>query len=492
MNHDSTWLSKACAMCRARVMAPVGLLLACALLAGIPAAAAATTTDMRGEWELNLNPGSKNLKGIALIPNEANAKEEFVSSSALFEGVLHGTFSVKPEGGKATVSVIIPGSPPFPEGLFNSEEITIESGVGTLSMSGLGTFDVGGEVTTGTFAAKRLRTQLQIEEQEAQERREREEREARARVRGEWSLTIESGPQVVKGTALISKEANSKNEFSSSLGVFESVIPGSFSGTLKGSEAAVQIVTQAAGPFPESTFTDSKIAVAFTSDSMSMTGTGTVTIGANTAPATLTATRTKTYQEVVKRETEEREAREAKEKQEREAREASERAEREASEKAAREASEKQTREAREAAERAAAIKSTPPPPAGNVAALVSVELAGKSLTTSASGLLSLQIANPNAYAISGRVTLVATQSRGAGRPSAKRATSLGTASFGISPNGKQVVKLKLSQRGRSELARHKTLHATATIATQASGQTTATKTFSLTLRAAKPAHSKH
>jgi hypothetical protein len=53
-------------------------------------------------------------------------------------------------------------------------------------------------------------------------------------------------------------------------------------------------------------------------------------------------------------------------------------------------------------------------------------------------------------------------------------------------------VKLKLSQGGRAELARHKTLHVLATVVTEASGQTTATKTFSLTLHAGKKAQGKH
>ncbi|MFZ1153373.1 MAG: hypothetical protein WAN93_00565 [Solirubrobacteraceae bacterium] len=450
--------------------------------------ASAATTEMRGEWELNLNPGSKNLKGIALITEEANAKEEFASHSALFEGILSGTFSGTLEGSTATVSVIIPGAPPFPEGRFNSNEIKIEPGVGTLSMSGTGAYDVGGEMTTGTFVAKRIRTYKQIEEQEARERKEREEREARARVRGEWSLTVESGPQSVKGTAIVSAEANAKNEFASSKAFFESIIPGTFSGTLESTEASVTVVTQAAGPFPEGKFTGTKLAVAFTATTMSISGAGTLTLGGSSAPATLTATRTATYQEVVNRETKEREAKEKKEKEEKEALEAKEKAEREAREKTAREAKEKQEREAREAAAKAVVIKTVPPPPPVIPAALVSVQLSGKSFTASASGQLSLQIGNPNAYAISGRVTLLVAQSGGSGKSSGKKATSLGTASFGISSSGKQLVKLKLSQKGRAELTHHKTLHVLATVITEASGQTTTTKTFSLTLHAAKAA----
>ncbi|HEV7938927.1 MAG TPA: hypothetical protein VGP18_13005 [Solirubrobacteraceae bacterium] len=445
---------------------------------------------MRGEWELNLNNGSKDLKGIGFITQEANAKEEFESSSLLIEGILPATFSGTLEGSEATVTVIIPADPPFPEGIFHGSGITVQSGPGTLSMSGTGNYDVGGDMTTGTFSAVRLRSGKQIEEQEAKEEKEREEREARSKVRGEWSLTIESGPQSVKGTALISSEANAQNDFSSSSALFESVVPGTFSGTLEGSEASVTITTMAAGSYPEGKFIGTKLALASTANPMSITGSGTLTLGGSSIPATLTATRTKTYQEVVAREKKEREAKEAQEKSEKEAQEAKEREikeaaeklaretkEKEAAEKLAREVKEKQELEARKAAEKAV----IPPPPAP--VALVSAKLTGNSFTVSASGQVSLLTDNPNDYAISGRVTLVA-QAGGAAKSPSKKAASLGTASFSISASGKQVVKLELSQKGRSDLAHHKTLSVLATITTKASGQTTTTKTFSLTLHA--------
>lgn len=497
MIHDSTWLRGTHTTRRTRPATSgrlllVCALLACALLAGVPAAASAGTVEMRGEWELNLNPGSKNLKGIALITQEANAKEEFASHSALFEGILSGTFSGTLEGSEATVAVIIPADPPtFPEGIFHGSGITVDSGPGTLSMTGTGNYDVGGEMTTGTFSAVRLRSGKQIEEQEAREKKEQEEREARAKVRGEWSLTIDSGPQSVKGTALISSEATAKNEFLSANALFESAIPGVFSGTLEGGEASVAIVTLAAGSYPEGKFTGTKLAVAVTSNSMSITGQGIFSLGGSAGPATLTATRTKTYQEVLARENQEREAKEAQEKSEKEALEAKEKEatekiareakEKEATEKIAREAKEKQEREAREAIQKAAIAKLAPPP---TLAALVSVELTGKSFTAGASGQVSLQIDNLNSYAISGRVTLLVAKSGGT-KSASKKTTSLGTSSFGISPSGKQVVKLELSAKGRSELAHRKTLRVLATITTKASGQTSATKTFSLTLHAA-------
>jgi hypothetical protein len=512
MTHDSTWLGRTRVMRRTRLTAPPGALLACALLAcallaALPAAASATAPEMRGEWELVLKSSGQTVTGQTLISDEANAKGEFASHTVQFDTGDTGTFSGTLEG--STASVIITTAPfgPYPEGEFVSNTMTVEAGASSLALSGEGVFTLGVQKTSGTLTATRLRTYKQIEEQEAREKQEQEEREARARVRGEWALTIESGPQTAQGTALITKEANTKNEFASSSALFESVVAGAFSGTLEGNEASVTVTTQAAGPYPATTFTGTKIVVAFTSNSMSMTGSGTLTAGESSFPATLTATRIKTYQEVKEREAkekQEKEALEAQEKAEREAkekaeREAKEKAEREATEKAEREAKEKAEREAREAAEKAAVPNiTTKSGTSGKTPTLVSVQLAGKTFTVGATELLSLQITNPNPYAISGRVTLLVAQAGRAGKSSvstggpSKKAGSLGTVSFGISSNGEQRVKLKLSQRGRAELTHHKTLHVVAVITTQADGQTMTTKTFSITLHAAKPARSKH
>jgi hypothetical protein len=497
-------------MRRTRLTAPVGFLLAWVLLAGLPAAALATAPEMRGEWELVLKSSGQTLKGKTLISEEANVKGEFASHTVQFESGDTGTFSGTLEGGKASVTITTAPLGPFPAGEFVSTTMTVEAGVSSLALSGGGTLTLGVQKAPGTLTATRLKTYKQIEEQEAREKREREESEARANVRGEWALTLENGPEKVNGTALITAEANSKNEFASSGALFESVIPGAFSGTLEGSKATVKITTQAAGPFPAGEFTSTKIVVTSTVNSMSMSGSGKLTLGTNELEGTLlTATRIRTHQEVeqatkereakekqekealeakekAEREATEKAAREAKEKQEKEALEAKQKAEREAQEKTAREAKEKQEREAREAAEKAAIATTR----------LVSVQLAGKTFTVGATELISLQFTNPNPYAIAGRVTLLPAKSGRAGKSSAggtgKKAGSLGAVSFGISSKGEQLVKLKLSQRGRAELARHKTLHVIATVITEASGQPTTTKTFSLTLHAAKPARSKH
>jgi hypothetical protein len=486
MIHDSTWLARTRVMRRIRLAAPVGFLLACALLAALPGVASATAPEMSGEWELIMSSGSEHVKGIALISSEANAQGEFAASSVRFEGVVPGTFSGTLEGSKASVKLTTQAYGPFPAGEFTSSTMTIESNGGSLSISGKGLLTTGGPPMSRTLIATRIKTHKQIEEQEEKEKQEQEERELRENIRGEWSLTLKVGPQTSHGTALITADANAQNEFASSSALFEGFDPGTFSGTLEGGKASVAVTNQAFEPVPAGEFTSSTMTVVSSSNSLSISGSGTLTLLASKGklPAELTATRTKTYKEVTERQ--------AKEKAERE------KAEHEAKEKAEREAKEKAEREAREAAEKAAAGKpgqqsggngSTPP--------LVSVAPAGKTFTVSPSGVLSLRITNPNPYAIAGRVTLLVAQAGKAGKVSTatgkakrKKGASLGTASFGISPTGTELVKIKLSKLGRTETMHHAVIHVIATIITQANGQTSTIKTFALTLHA-KPARSK-
>jgi hypothetical protein len=487
MVYDSTWRGKTRVKRSTRLGGAIGFLLACVLLVGLPTTASATTPAVAGEWELVLKSGTNTFKGTTIVSAEANGKGEFAGGTVHYEDSLTGSFSGTLEGATASVKLTSNALGPFPASEFLSTEMAVESGVGSLALKGKGSFTIGGQTGEGTLVATRIRTYKQIEEQEALEALERE---ARENVRGEWSLVIKAGSQTSNGTALITTEANTKNEFASSGAAFEGVIPGTFSGTLEISKASasVTVTTEAEGPVPAAKFTSTTMTIESSGGSLSMSGTGTLTSGATTIPgATLTATRAKTYTELIAREAKEKAELEAKEKQEREAKE---KVEREAREKAEREAKEKREREAREAAEKAAIAKVTTNSGGnGKTPALTSAQLAGKTFTVGASELLALQITNPNPYAIAGRVTLLVTQS---GRARSKKAVSLGTATFGIAASAKQLVKLKLSQKGRLELAHHGTLHVLATVTTKADGQTTTTKTFDLTLHAAKPAHKKH
>jgi hypothetical protein len=476
-----------------RLRVPFGLLLACVLLAGLPAAAFATPPEMTGEWELVIPTPEGTATGIALISVEANPSGEFSTSSVLFAGGVPGTFTGKLEGSKASVEVTTEADGPFQGTKFNSSAMAIDASGGSLSMSGEGTLifeSVSHPMTE--LVATRIRTYQQVEEQEKLEKEEKEEREARAEVRGEWELTLENVPETetVKGTALITEEANSSNVFASSSASVEGV-PGTFSGTLKGDEASVTITT------PEGGFTGMGLVVASPGNPMSMTGPGELMLGTNPLSGMLKATRIKTYQEVVARETA-REAKEAEEKREKE--QAAEQAVREQKEREEKEKElkEVQEREARAAAEKAAAAKVPPGTTAGNPIAtsLVSALLATKTLTVGNGGVMSLDLTNPNSSPVDGHMSLtLAKAGKTAGAKhttTGGKSSTLGEATFSIAAHGGEVVKVKLSRNGRTELARRKTLHAVVALTTRASGQPSTSKAFDLTLHAAKPAHGRH
>jgi hypothetical protein len=503
MTHDSAWLGRTHLARHIRLTASLGFLLACVLIAMLPSAALATTPEVRGEWEIVLEGASATIEGTTLIGNVANAQGEFTTDlhAVKFSDGGTGTFSGTLEGGKASATLITDALGPYPAGEFTSNTLTVESTGSSLALSGTGTIMFGGASSPGTFRATRLKTQLQIEEQEARERKEAEERAARENVRGEWALTVESGPNVVKGIATINETANAKNEFASSSALFEGAIPGTFSGTLEEAKAKVTITTEAAGPFPSTTFTSSTITIVSAAKSMSMSGPGTLTASGNEVPATLTATRVKTHQEIKEREKAEQEKAEKekaeqekteKEKAEQEKAE-KEKAEKEATEKTEREA--RVAREAKEKAEKEAAAQKTPPP-TPSIATLVSAVVGNSSSQATSGGSISLTLQNPNSYAVQGRLALTFVKD---GKPSSaghkagkKQTVSLGSASFSLSSNGSSTVKVKLSRGARVELEHHKTLRATLTLTTLATGQTSTTKVLSLTLHAAKPAHGKH
>ena len=471
MAHDSTWFARTCAGRRMRLTASIGFLLACVLLAGLPAIASASTPEMRGEWELVINaPGLASGKGIAVISVEANGNGEFSTNKVVIGGVIHGTFSGTLEGAKATVELTSEAYGPLAAGKFTSKTMTVEPNGSSPSISGSGEFTSGTTPVPGaTLTATRIKTYKEVEEREAQEAKEKleqEEREARENIRGEWSLVIRVGAQSSKGTAIIKTAASSDNKFASNSALFEGLVPGSFSGTLEGGTATVTVTSEAYGPAPANEFTGEKIAFNSTGSSPSISGTGKFYSDKAliTESATLVATRVKTYAEVA-------------------AREAKEKAEQEAAAKAEQEA---KTKAEQEAQKKAVLGK----------AALASVQLVGKDFTLSAAGMLSLPVNNPNSYAISGRITLTAAEhaktSTGAHGRVSRRPLSLGSVSFGISPDGKQVAKLKLTQAGRTELARRKTLKALVTILTKAGGQASTTKMLSVVLSAGKTSQSKH
>jgi hypothetical protein len=463
----------------------VGPLLACMLLAALPAAASASTPDVRGEWTLTASSSKGTLHGRALITQAANSKGEFAAQSVTWENVVSGTFTGTLEGATATVKTTSAAAPPvLPPGEFNSSSMTVEATANSLALSGSGELKLGEEELPATETLTRVKTQQQVEEQEEKEKREREEQAARTNVRGEWALTLESVVGTLKGTALITEEATAQFAFASNAALFEGVIGGTFSGTLAGAKTSVTITTEAYGTIPAGNFTSTSIAINSIANPSSMSGSGTFKAGESEFPSTLTATRTKTYQEVLEREKAEREAKE----RETEAREAAERV---AREKAEREAKERREREAREALEKIAPPKILPylPPPAP----LMPVQVGGKTVTLSHSGAISLGLTNPDNSPVHGHLKLTLTKGKTSStKHSLGKSITLGEASFSIAAHGTEVVKVKLSRSARAQLIHHKSLRLLLTVTTQASGQPDTIKTYSLTLRAARVAHGKH
>ncbi len=497
MIHESTWLGRTRAERgargragrRGRLAAPLALALGCMLLAlaSFASVASASNPEMRGEWELVLKAGSTTNSGTTVIRQEAGAKGEFASEPVQLVEGSPGTFTGTLEGSSAKVKITTTANSTTPATEFESETMTVTSGSGSLEISGEGTFTVPAfnVKMTGTVVAKRIKTYKEVEEREERELREKEEKEAREAIRGEWAMTLEYG-QTVKGTAVITEEANSKNEYVCNSALFESVIRGMCSGTLEGKEASVRVTTEASGPYPATTFTGTKIAVTMTSNSMSMHGTGTLSVGGNSIPATVSATRVKTYQEVRAREKAEAEAKEKQEQEAQEAQEAKEKAERELKEKEERETKERREREAREDVEKA--IKITPPSSMPSLtptamAALVST----KAATVAKSGALSLHLTNPNGSPATGQLKLTTTiklaSAKHRGHPKSKTIV-LGHASFSLTGDGAATVKIVLSRGARAELAHRKRIHALATITTETSGKQAETKTYKLTLSA--------
>jgi hypothetical protein len=492
MIHDSTWLGRTRAWRGARTAAPLVFVLGCVLLvlAGFASVASASSPEMRGEWEIVLKAGVQTNIGKTVIRQEAGAKGEFASEAVQFQQGSPGTFEGTLEGSTAKVKITTSTSGSVPSTEFESETMTVTSGVSSLEISGEGTFTVPSFKVkmTGMVVATRIKTYKEVEEREARELREKEEKEAREAVRGEWALTLEYG-KTVKGTAFVTTEANAKNEFASSGALFESVVGGTFSGTLEGKEASLRVTTEASGPYPATTFTGTKITVTSTSNSMSMTGAGTFSAAGNSIPATITATRVKTYQEVVARE---RAEAEAKEKQEQEAQEAKEKTEREAKEKGERETKEKREREAREAVEKANKIAPPSSLPLVTPPAPMPVVVATKTFMVPSSGGLSLKLTNPNGAAATGQLKITSTikvaSAKHRGRAKSKTIT-LGEASFSLAGNGTQTVKIVLSHSARGELAHLKTMHALIALTTETGGKQAGAATYKLTLSA--PAHRK-
>jgi hypothetical protein len=160
--------------------------------------------NVRGEWSLTLKSGAQTAQGVARITEVANTKNEFASSSALFEGAVPGSFSGTLEGSKATVTITTQAVDPIPASTFTSSSIVVTSSASAMSMSGSGTLSAGGASAPATLTATRIKTYLQLKELEAEEKLEREakEREAREAKEAQERLEREAREKRAKEEAL--------------------------------------------------------------------------------------------------------------------------------------------------------------------------------------------------------------------------------------------------------------------------------------------------
>ena len=456
---------------RVRRGAVLGLLAAALLLMVFASAASATPTpyDIRGEWSFELIAPKEDLIGEVSI-NKMEPDGEFSGTGEFAGGFVQGTITGTVSGSETSMTLVTHSS--IGEITFVATGVAIDTVNNSFSGSGK-SYQGGNEVAAPEVIGKRIKTYAELKEREEREQRETEEKLARSNIRGEWEITLETGPEKLEGIAFVTEEANSENEFSSSRATFAGVIPGTFSGTLKGSEADITMTTQAVGSFPAGTFASEAVSVTSAINPTSMTGSGTTTVGGFELPSTFTAKRIKTYHEVQLMEAAERTAKEIQEKeqQEKEALQA-----KEAQERAAREAKEQLEREA---AQKSIAAKTTP-----NPNALLAVKPVGGAVAVSAAGALSLKLVNPNGAPVHGRWTLGLSGGVGAAAKRTSKGTKLGSASFEIAAGASKSLKLKLSHAVERLLKRRKTLHGRLTIVTEASGEAPVSKKYSLTLHA--------
>jgi flagellar biosynthesis GTPase FlhF len=328
-------------------------------------------------------------------------------------------------------------------------------------------------------------------------------------MRGEWTYSLTCSCGRSSGGIMILRQMEFTSGAFSGTTVLDGLLEGTASGTVTGNSATSLKIVLPNTPFGELTFTAQAATIEPASNKL--TGSGTYNTGDT---GEIKAERTHDLAEVEQREKEEAErlkkykeieeaeekqkakekveaeekqkaSKEAEEKQLKEKAEAEQR-EREAGEarerqqsKEAKEAQEarerQQSKEAKEAQEAKERATQTPTP----------VKPTTKTLAVSGSGLVSLELANANAYGVSGELTLIGGASKSASGQ--HKGTTLADGSFSIASQATKLVKLKLRlpKSLAAKLAHHKSLAVVIEITTRASGHTSITTTYSVTLRAA-------
>ncbi len=347
-------------------------------------------------------------------------------------------------------------------------------------------------------------------------------------VRGEWTYVVTCtcefvgvGGHSLPGKVTISKMSLASGEFSGE-GILDGIVPGTISGTVTGSDvsAVLNLPAPTGGAY---TLTTTGSVEESGSGEMSMSTAGSwVTPNGETPTGTFIAKRIRTYKEIEEEEAAlKKKAEEEAKKRAKEAEEAKKTKEAEEAKRAKEAEEAKKTKEAEEAKEKEeqakAALEQEQKQRAENEAKAAQVGkekaegeakaaqvakeakereereksnqpagLNGKTLTVGGSGLVSLELSNPDDYSISGELTLT-TASAGASHHTAKRrATILAAASYTISPLGSGAAKLRLSKGALAALRSHGTLHVVVTVTTRATGHSTIVKTHDLTLKGAR------
>jgi flagellar biosynthesis GTPase FlhF len=339
-------------------------------------------------------------------------------------------------------------------------------------------------------------------------------------IRGEWSFeTVCQGctfPKVdekAATSAVTFRKEEANGDFTGTAQL------GGASGTVVGTITGTQMSAVITVPLPEGSFKFNIVGATIDEATNTITGEGPWQFGSESGNATFTGRRIRSLGQIEKEEKErsekeqrerEQQEKELKEKQEVKEKEEAVQHAKEAEEAKAKEVIEKeaqakqrekeqQEKEALEqkartekAAQESTERKAKEEEAQRIAAALVPATLVEKTtLTAGASGSLSLSLSNPNDYTISGEITVTAGSAGKASHGSAKgTAAVLASASYTAPPHGSQeAVKLKLSKSALATLKSHKVLHATVQITTDATGKTSVTKTYSITLKAPKRHH---
>jgi hypothetical protein len=362
-------------------------------------------------------------------------------------------------------------------------------------------------------------------------------------MRGEWqySLTCTCG-QNATGTMLLKQMEFTSGAFSGTTKI-DGILEGTASGTVTGTTSlSLDLVIPHAPPSGEE-FTFTMTSGALESAKNEFSGTGSYGASAGDATGEIKAKRIRSQAQIEKEEQEaiqrakeakekaEQEAKELAEKEaaekpikekaeaelhEREAKEAQEAKEKQAAKEAqeakekqaakeAQEAKEKQAaKEAQEAKEKQAAKEAQEAKEKQAKAVTTKTSVVGpakpntKTIAVSSSGVVSIELSNPDGYAISGVLTLSSTGATKsavtAGKKAAvtagKKAATLAESPFSIAAHATKLVKLKLSKSAAAELAGHKSLRVAIKLTTRATGRSSTTSTYSVTLQS--PSRTKH